>query len=72
MNFFGRDTLLALVIASLVVPLQMSLIPLLSIYNDIGALMGVGAKSYPGVWMAHTLTSTTFLLKIFLNLCRQK
>ena len=28
--------------------------------------MGVGAKSYPGVWMAHTgfgLASTTFLLK---------
>jgi alpha-glucoside transport system permease protein len=70
MNFFGRDTLLALVIASLVVPLQMSLIPLLSIYNDLGAIMGVGAKSYPGVWMAHTgfgLASTTFLLRNFLK-----
>ncbi len=70
MNFFGRDTLLALVIASLVVPLQMSLIPLLSIYNDIGAIIGVGAKSYPGVWMAHTgfgLASTTFLLRNFLK-----
>ena len=70
MNFFGRDTLLALVIASLVVPLQMSLIPLLSIYNDIGSIMGVGAKSYPGVWMAHTgfgLASTTFLLRNFLK-----
>ena len=70
MQFFGRDTLLALVIASLVVPLQMSLIPLLSIYNDIGSIMGVGAKSYPGVWMAHTgfgLASTTFLLRNFLK-----
>ena len=70
MNFIGRDTLLALVIASLVVPLQMSLIPLLSIYNDIGSIMGVGAKSYPGVWMAHTgfgLASTTFLLRNFLK-----
>ena len=70
MNFFGRDTLLALVIASLVVPLQMSLIPLLSIYNDVGSIMGVGAKSYPGVWMAHTgfgLASTTFLLRNFLK-----
>ena len=70
MNFFGRDTLLALVIASLVVPLQMSLIPLLSIYNDIGSIIGVGAKSYPGVWMAHTgfgLASTTFLLRNFLK-----
>ena len=54
MRFFGRDTLLAIIIASLVVPLQMSLIPLLSIYNDIGALFNVSSKSYPGVWMAHT------------------
>ena len=70
MQFFGRDTLLAIVIASLVVPLQMSLIPILTIYNDIGALFGVAAKSYPGVWMAHTgfgLASTTFLLRNFIK-----
>tara|TARA_Y100000590_G_scaffold408660_1_gene499948 strand:+ start:1001 stop:2143 length:1143 start_codon:yes stop_codon:yes gene_type:complete len=70
MNFFGRDTLLALIIASLVVPLQMSLIPLLSIYNDIGALFNISSKSYPGVWMAHTgfgLASTTFLLRNFIK-----
>jgi hypothetical protein len=54
MKFFGRDTLLAIIIASLVVPLLMSLIPILTIYNDFGALFGVAAKSYPGVWMAHT------------------
>tara|TARA_Y100001970_G_scaffold285066_1_gene403819 strand:- start:4297 stop:5436 length:1140 start_codon:yes stop_codon:yes gene_type:complete len=70
MNFYGRDTLLAIVIASLVVPLQMSLIPILTIYNDFGALFGVAAKSYPGVWMAHTgfgLASTTFLLRNFIK-----
>ena len=70
MKFFGRDTLLAIVIASLVVPLQMSLIPILTIYNDFGALFGVAAKSYPGVWMAHTgfgLASTTFLLRNFIK-----
>ncbi len=70
MKFFGRDTLLALIIASLVVPLQMSLIPLLSIYNDIGALFNISSKSYPGVWMAHTgfgLASTTFLLRNFIK-----
>ena len=70
MNFYGRDTLLAIIIASLVVPLQMSLIPILTIYNDFGALFGVAAKSYPGVWMAHTgfgLASTTFLLRNFLK-----
>ena len=70
MNFFGRDILLATIIASLVVPLQMSLIPILSIYNDLGALLGIEAKSFPGVWMAHTgfgLASTTFLLWNFLK-----
>ena len=70
MKFWGRDTLFAIVVASLVVPLQMSLIPLLSIYNDFGALFNVGAKSYPGVWLAHTgfgLASTTFLLRNFIK-----
>ena len=70
MRFFGRDTLLAIIIASLVVPLQMSLIPILTIYNDIGALFGVSSKAYPGVWMAHTgfgLASTTFLLRNFIK-----
>ena len=54
MKFYGRDLLLATIIASLVVPLQMCLIPVLTIYNDFGALFGVSAKSYPGIWMAHT------------------
>ena len=48
----------------------MSLIPILTIYNDFGALFGVAAKSYPGVWMAHTgfgLASTTFLLRNFIK-----
>ena len=70
MKFWGRDTLFAIVVASLVVPLQMSLIPLLSIYNDFGALFNVGAKSYPGIWLAHTgfgLASTTFLLRNFIK-----
>ena len=70
MKFYGRDLLLATIIASLVVPLQMCLIPVLTIYNDFGALFGVSAKSYPGIWMAHTgfgLASTTFLLWNFLK-----
>ena len=41
MKFWGRDTLFALIVASLVVPLQMCLIPLLSIYNDVGALFNI-------------------------------
>ncbi len=54
MRFPGRALLLSLVVGLLVVPLQMSLIPLLKLYNDIGTLFGVSSKTYLGIWIAHT------------------
>jgi alpha-glucoside transport system permease protein len=54
MNFPGRSLLIAIVVGLLVVPLQMSLIPLLRLYNEIGAAFGVPAKTYLGIWLAHT------------------
>ncbi len=54
MKMPGRPLLIALVVGLLVVPLQMSLIPLLRLYNEIGAFFGVGAKTYLGIWLAHT------------------
>lgn len=54
MEFPGRRVLFVVVVGLLVVPLQMSLIPLLRMYNDIGNILGVPAKSYPGIWLAHT------------------
>ena len=54
MRFPGRALLIAGVVGLLVVPLQMSLIPLLSAYNTIGAFFGVPAKTYLGIWLAHT------------------
>lgn len=54
MRFPGRALLLAAVVGLLVVPLQMSLIPLLKSYNLIGEFFGVGSKTYVGVWLAHT------------------
>ena len=48
LNFKGRGILLAMIIALLVVPLQISLIPILRDYNKIG-LNG----SYLGIWLAH-------------------
>jgi len=54
MRLPGRGLLIALVVGLLVVPLQMSLIPLLQLYNSIGALFGVSAKNYLGIWLAHT------------------
>jgi alpha-glucoside transport system permease protein len=49
MEFPGRALLVAAVVAMLVVPLQLALIPLLTLHNQIGI-----GKGYLGVWLAHT------------------
>lgn len=54
MEFPGRAILIAVVVGLIVVPLQMSLIPLLKMYNQIGMLFGVPSKTYAGIWLAHT------------------
>jgi alpha-glucoside transport system permease protein len=54
MKFPGRAILLSVVVGLLVVPLQMSLIPLLRFYNDVSLFLGVPAKTYLGIWLAHT------------------
>ncbi len=54
MKFPGRPLILATIVGLLVVPLQMSLIPLLKLYNDVGAFFGMPAKTYLGIWLAHT------------------
>lgn len=54
MRFRGRMLMIAMVVGLIVVPLQMSLIPLLSLYNWIGNLFGVPSKTYAGIWLAHT------------------
>ena len=55
MTFPLRGFLLALVVGLLVVPLQMSLIPLLQVYTWSGENLGWDPKSgYWGIWFAHT------------------
>lgn len=49
MEFPGRALLVAAVVALLVVPLQLALIPLLQFHNWIGI-----GKGYLGIWLAHT------------------
>jgi len=49
MDFPGRALLIAAIVALLVVPLQLALIPLLKFHNTIGI-----GKGYLGVWLAHT------------------
>ena len=55
MRFPFRGFIVALVVGLLVVPLQMSLIPLLSMYNNIAKFFGAeDGKTYLGIWLAHT------------------
>lgn len=54
MEFPGRAILIAVIVGLIVVPLQMSLIPLLRMYNGIGMAFGVPSKTYAGIWLAHT------------------
>jgi alpha-glucoside transport system permease protein len=60
-----RGLLVAVVVALLVVPLQLSLIPLLSIYNKAGDLFGMSPKGYLGVWLAHTGFGLPFAIYLF-------
>jgi alpha-glucoside transport system permease protein len=54
MRFKGRLFFLAMIIGLIVVPLQMSLIPVLRLFADIGSITGMPSKSYITVWLAHT------------------
>ena len=55
MRFPFRGFIVAVVVGLLVVPLQMSLIPLLSMYNGIARAFGAAdGKTYLGIWLAHT------------------
>lgn len=49
MEFPGRAILIAGIIGLLVVPLQLSLIPLLKLHNQLGI-----GKEYIGIWLAHS------------------
>jgi alpha-glucoside transport system permease protein len=76
MQFPGRNILLLLVVGLLVVPVQMTLIPVLRLYVTLTVdiempLLGgnlFGTSSYTGMWLAHTaygLPFAVFLLRNF-------
>jgi alpha-glucoside transport system permease protein len=48
MDFWGRDLLFVLIVALLVVPNQVALVPLLQIYGQIGM-----TNTFPAVYLAH-------------------
>ncbi|MEA4866333.1 MAG: carbohydrate ABC transporter permease [Sphaerochaeta sp.] len=65
LRFYGRKLFFGIVVAMLVVPVQISLIPILRDYQKIGL-----AGTYLGVWLFHTafgLPLATYLLFNFIS-----
>ena len=59
--FKGRDALFLLVIAMLVVPLQMALIPVFSLYRNLGI------SGLPAIWFFHTAFGLPFAIFLMRN-----
>jgi alpha-glucoside transport system permease protein len=62
MSFPGRDLLFVIVVGLLVVPLQMTLIPVLRLYNILHL-----AGTFPGIWLAHTAYGLPFAVYLLRN-----
>ena len=62
MKFRGRDFLFMFVVALLVVPIQITLIPVLRLLADI-KLVG----TFPGIWLAHTAYGLPFAIFLLRN-----
>lgn len=65
MDFPGRDLLFAILVGLLVVPLQMTLIPLLKLYNATDL-----TSTFLGIWLAHAafgLPMATYLLYNYIS-----
>ncbi len=62
MRFRGREVLFIFVVALLVVPVQMTLIPVLRLLTDMG-LTG----NFLGIWLAHTAYGLPFAIFLLRN-----
>jgi len=62
MTFPGRNVLFLIVVGMLVVPLQMTLIPVLRLFNHL-SLTG----TFPGIWLAHTAYGLPFAVYLLRN-----
>lgn len=69
-SFPFRDTIFLVVVALMVVPVQMALVPLLRLFRTFDSWMGVDlfSNGFGGIWLAHTafgLPLGVFLLRNF-------
>lgn len=75
MQFPFRNTIFLIMVALLVVPLQMTLIPVLRLYSalqvdvDVPIIGGrlFGTSSYLGIWLAHTAYGLPFAIFLLRN-----
>jgi alpha-glucoside transport system permease protein len=69
MTFPGRTLFVIAVVALLVVPLQMALIPVFRLHNTLADILGVPGQGYFWVWLAHTgfgLPLAVYLLRNYM------
>jgi len=66
MRFKGRETLFIVLIGLLVVPIQMTVIPVLRIFNALG-LTG----TFPGIWLAHAAYGLPFSIYLLRNFMQE-
>jgi alpha-glucoside transport system permease protein len=62
MRFPGRNVLFFVVVGLLVVPLQMTLIPVLRMYTGLGIV-----GTFPAIWLAHTAYGLPFAIYLLRN-----
>ena len=66
MDFRGKDALYLLVVGLIAVPIQVTLIPVLSLFNRIGI-----TGSFLAVWLAHTAYGLPFSIYLLRNFIEQ-
>lgn len=62
MEFPGRQILFGIVVTLIIVPLQMTMIPILRIYNQLGL-----SGTFLGIWLAHTAYGVPFAIYVLRN-----
>jgi alpha-glucoside transport system permease protein len=75
MDFRGRNVLFLVMVALLVVPLQMTLIPVLRLYSQLSVDIDMpiiggrlfGTSSFAGIWLAHAAYGLPFAIYLLRN-----
>jgi alpha-glucoside transport system permease protein len=65
MRFWGRDILFLALVGLLAVPLQLTFIPVLKLFNSVGL-----SGTFLGIWLAHTGYGLPFAIYLLANFFR--